>query len=109
MQDRESIENAAVTFQLETSDTIARYDAKNVENIDQSAWQYEMHTGRSLEIRGEKKVEKIVQSKSATTHSFTIMPSITASGILKSPMYVVLQEDTGNKFGPRVRKNPLRV
>lgn len=49
-------------------------------------------------------MERLVGSKNASTHSFTIMPIFTAAGDIKSPMYVVLQEPDG-KFGPIVSKS----
>ncbi len=48
-------------------------------------------------------VEEIVQSISATTHSYTIQPLISKSGKLLPPLFIVLQEST-EKFGPRVQK-----
>ncbi len=48
-------------------------------------------------------VEGIVQSISATTHSYTIQPLISKSGKLLPPLFIVLQEST-EKFGPRVQK-----
>jgi len=54
-----------------------------------------------------KTVEAIVQSVSSTTHSYTIMPIISASGRLLSPLYIVLKESTGT-FGPRVQETLFR-
>ncbi|KAE8738879.1 hypothetical protein FOCC_FOCC015626 [Frankliniella occidentalis] len=59
--------------------------------IDQSGCNYETHSGRTVEIAGERKVERVVQSKNATTHSFTIMPTMSASGVLATPLYIVQQ------------------
>jgi hypothetical protein len=39
----------------------------------------------------------------ASTHSYTIMPMITKSRKLLSPLFIVLQETSGD-FGPRVRQ-----
>lgn len=100
-QDREAVEDEAVAFQLQTSEKILAVGPNNSINSDQAGFNYEMHSGRTLDIQGEKKVERIVQSKNAATHSFTIMPMVSASGELKIPTYVVLQESEG-KFGPQV-------
>jgi len=54
-----------------------------------------------------KTVEAIVQSVSSTTHSYTIMPIISASGRLLSPLYIVLKESMGT-FGPRVQDTLFR-
>ena len=56
---------------------------------------------------GSRHVEALVQSVNATTHSFTVMPILSAAGELFSPLFVVLQESRG-LFGPRVTKNLFR-
>jgi len=66
-----------------------------------------MHSGRTLAVEGEKKVQCLVQSVSATTHSYTIQLLISATGQLLSPIFVVLKEPSG-KFGPVVCKTKLR-
>ncbi|EFN76473.1 hypothetical protein EAI_05548, partial [Harpegnathos saltator] len=71
---------------------------------DQSKFQLELHTGRTLVQNGTKKIESIVQSVSVTTHSYTIQPTISADGKLLSPLLIVLKEPTGT-FGPGVREN----
>lgn len=71
-------------------------------NVDQSGFRKELHSGGTLRVKGAKKIEAVVQSVTSTTHSYTIMPVISANGILCSPMFVVLQETTGENFGPRV-------
>lgn len=86
---------------------IEKIGPKNTHNADQSGFQYELHSTRSLDIKGEKKIERLVQSKNSTSHSFTIMPTMSADGILKSPLYIVLQE-TSNEFGPIVRETMIR-
>lgn len=70
-------------------------------NVDQSGFRKEMHGGGTLAFKGVKKVEAKVQSVGSTTHSYTIMPVISANGVLLSPLFIVLQE-AGNQFGPRV-------
>jgi len=49
-----------------------------------------------------KTVETVVQSQSAITHSYTIMPTISPSGLLLLPLYLVLKKISGS-FGPRRR------
>ena len=55
-----------------------------------------------------KKVESVVQSASATTHSYTIQLTISADGRLLSPLFIVLKEDSGT-FGPRVQETMFTV
>ena len=73
----------------------------NTYNTDQSGFNKEIHSGRTLEIRGAHHVEATVQSIAATTHSYTIQPTISKSGKLLSPLFIILQEPN-EKFGPRV-------
>ncbi|OWA54987.1 hypothetical protein BV898_19374 [Hypsibius exemplaris] len=51
-----------------------------------------------------KKVKVCVQSISKMTHSYTIMPTIDATGKLLSPLFIVMQEISGD-FGPLVKKD----
>ena len=94
-------------LQLEVTPLIHDMGMNNVYNTDQSGFTYELHSGRTFEIRGERKVEWIVQSKNACSHSFNIMPTVSADGELISSLYIVLQETNGN-FGPQVEKDFVR-
>ena len=69
---------------------IERFGLENIYNSDQSGFQLEMHRGRSLAIESLKNIECEVQSISATTHSYTIQPVISADGRLLSPLFIVL-------------------
>jgi hypothetical protein len=80
------------------------YLPSQIFNSDQSGFNYEIHSGRTLDFVGVKSVEGVVQSISSTTHSYTIQPTISADGNLLSPLFVALQEPDG-KFGPRVEEN----
>jgi hypothetical protein len=51
-------------------------------NTDQSGFNKEIHSGRTLEFKGSRHVEATVQSISSTTHSYTIQPTISKSGRL---------------------------
>ncbi|KIH65225.1 hypothetical protein ANCDUO_04455 [Ancylostoma duodenale] len=50
-----------------------------------------MHAARSLTRKGSKQVERVVQSESATTHYFTVMPILFAGGHMRKRLYVVLR------------------
>jgi hypothetical protein len=62
---------------------------------------FKIQSGRTLDYRGIRHVEAVAQSITATTHSYTIQPTISKNGKLLSPLFIVLQEPTGS-FGPRV-------
>ena len=73
-------------------------------NSDQSGFSYEIHSGRTLDDKGKKRVEAVAKSLSSLTHSYTIQPTISADGRLLSPLYIVLQEKDGKfpaKFDPK--------
>ncbi len=60
------------------------------------------HSSHTLATVGQKKVVANVASVSATTHSYTIQPTISLNGTLIEPLYICLQELDG-KFGPQVK------
>ena len=82
---------------------LENFSDDQVYNTDQSGFQKELHSGRTLDFKGVKQVHASAQSVSATTHSYSIQPTISKSGKLLSPLFIVLQENTGD-FGPRVKK-----
>ncbi|CAK9796288.1 hypothetical protein ANTQUA_LOCUS704 [Anthophora quadrimaculata] len=94
-------------FVNEVKSYIARNEPLNVYNSDQSGFDLELHSGRTLTEEGIKIVEGGVQSVSSTTHSFTIQPTISADGQLLSPLFIVLKESTGH-FGPNVEQHLFR-
>ena len=78
--------------------------SENTYNADQSGFQLEIHSGRTLTEKGKETVECVVQSVSSTTHSYTIVPSVNAEGKLLSPLFLVLKESK-HEFGPIVALN----
>ena len=85
-----------------TNSKIPSYNLDFIFNSDQSGFLKEFYSTRTLSYKGEKHTEMLVNSVANTTHSYTIQPTITASGKLLSPMLLCLQETTGNEFGPQV-------
>jgi len=68
---------------------IERYGIENVYNSDQSSFQLELHVGYTLAEKGVKKVKSVTQSTFTITHSYTILPIISANSRLSSPFYSV--------------------
>jgi hypothetical protein len=66
------------------------YPDENIYNTDQSDFNREIHSGRTLEFRESTQVERVAQSISATTHSYTIQPTISKDGKLLSLLFIVL-------------------
>lgn len=108
LEDSHNIQREAENFVEAVKPLIERFGSENVYNTDQSGFQLEIHSGRSLSDQGVKKVERVVQSVSSTTHSYTIQPTISCDGKLLSPLFIVLQEPSGT-FGPRVQENLFRA
>src|SRR4051812_7315028 len=98
--EEEDIEEKANNFVAEVKLLIHERPLAEVLNADQSGFPKELHSGRSLDTKGVKHVEAVVQSIDATTHSYTIMPTISAAGELKSPLFICLQE-RGGQFPQR--------
>lgn len=107
LQSKEHLEAKSNRFVENVKYYITRYGFENIYNSDQSGFQIELHSGRFLAIEGTKKIECIAQSISATTHSYTIQPTISGDGRLLSPLFIVLKESTG-EFGPRVQEAMFR-
>ena len=62
----------------------------------QSGFQLEQHNARSLAFVGQKKVERVSQTASGRTHSFTILPIHHFGGSLGKKLYIQLQTYNGN-------------
>jgi hypothetical protein len=88
-----NIEQSAENFLAEVRTLMASEPDREVFNADQSGFVKELHSGRTLETRGAKGVGAIAQSIEATTHSYTILPTISASGRLMSAVHRASRED----------------
>lgn len=108
LTDKAKLKEQASKFVQDVKEKILIVGENNVWNSDQSGFNLEMHTGRTLSFKGELKVEALTQSVYSMTHSYTIQPIISASGVLVSPLLIVMQETDG-KFGPRVEKNLFKA
>lgn len=95
LENAQHLQKLADTFIKDVRKDIENIGLENVYNSDQSGFQLEMHTGRTLAVEGEEKVECLVQSIPSTTHSYTIQPLISAEGKLFSPLFLVLKEKSG--------------
>lgn len=104
LRDESKLKDEADKFVDTTRNYIHQYGEDNVYNSDQSGFELEIHSKRTLTEEGTKKVECVVQSISATTHSYTIQPTINAAGKLLSPLFLVMKE-TKDEFGPIIQKN----
>jgi len=107
LENVEELEKLANEFVREVKQHAAEIGMENVYNSDQSGFQLEMHSGRTLAAEGEKKIQCVAQSISSTTHSYTLQPLISGDGKLISPLFLVLKEKNG-QFGPVVESTLFR-
>ena len=94
-------------FFQEVKPLVKEYEPDNMYNSNESGFQLEIHSGRSLAREAQKKVEYVVQSVSSATHSYTLQLTVTANGRLLSPLFIVLKEEDG-QFGSTVEKTLFR-
>ncbi|CAF3324932.1 unnamed protein product [Rotaria socialis] len=79
--------------------------SRRILNTDQVGIEKEAHSTRTLSFGGEKKTFGTVASKNASTHSYTVQPTISLDGKQVGPILLCLQEPKG-KLGEGV-KNKL--
>ena len=70
-------------------------------NTDQSGFNYELYSPRTLSVVGEKATYLCVGSMHSTTHSYTIQLIITMAGQILPKFLICIQEISG-QFGPIV-------
>lgn len=106
-EEADNLKVNAANFVKNITQQMPIYGVENIYNTDESGFQLEMHSGRTLATAGIKKVECVVKSLSATTHSYTIQPIISAAGRLLPKLFIILKEQSGG-FGPTVERNLFR-
>ena len=104
LEDKETVNQEVSKFVADIKLLISEVGTENTYNADQSGFQLELHTGRTLAEERTKTVECVVPSVSSTTHSYTISPTINATGKLLSPLFIVLKE-TKDEFRPIIQQN----
>lgn len=80
------------------------YNHRSILNTDQTAFEFEMHSSRTLSFVGEKSTLASVRSTNKITHRYTVQQTINLAGQVVGPVFVCLQEKDG-RMGERVRKN----
>lgn len=86
---------------------IRGHGKNNVFNTDQSGFNLELLTERTLDFKGTKKVMATIKSKNSATHSYTAQFLISATGELIKPLFIILQETNG-EFGERVQRTMFK-
>lgn len=70
-------------------------------NTDQTGFNYEQSTARTLSFKGERDTWVTVESKNKATHSYTAQPIISRDGKAIGKLTLCMQEKNG-EFGKRV-------
>jgi hypothetical protein len=84
------------------------YERNNIINFDQSGFNYELTVPRTLSTTGERRTYSMIRDTNATTHSFTVLPTLTASGEFLPVCLVILKEING-VFGPVVQTEVIAI
>lgn len=106
-QAAEQVQQELEQFRYNFKEAVEGRDKSTIFNSDQSGFNPEMLSGRTLEVRGTHKVISVIRSQNSRTHSYTAQFMISASGELKTPLFLILQE-VGGVFGERVARTMLR-
>ena len=105
---KRDVEKALDEWRIETREKMRKYSLDKIVNFDESGVNYEMQTTRTMSDVGEKHTEMVVGSKSKGTHSYTVLISISPSGLVVGPTFLIFQEKpskpTNFGFGPEVQK-----
>ncbi|CAF1370406.1 unnamed protein product [Adineta ricciae] len=89
------IKKSADQFVSEVKSLLPYYNEDFVLNTDRAGLQLEFPSTRTLSYQGEKTTLATVRSVNATTHSYTVQPTITLSGKIFGPVYICLKEVNG--------------
>lgn len=85
-----------------------RFWKRLILNFDQSGFEYEMTSDRTLSFQGERDTVALVDQANKATHSYTIQPLTSRDGRAVGRLLICVQERNG-VFGPRVRETVERL
>ncbi|CAF2879796.1 unnamed protein product [Rotaria sp. Silwood2] len=91
----------AKTFVHEVKQNIPHFKIIHILNADQSSFNYEEFSTRTLSTSDERSTVDRITSSKAFTHSRTIMPIINIAGNVVGLVFICSQEPLG-RLGPRV-------
>lgn len=95
------------TFRNDFKQDAQPYLPSQIFNTDQSGFNDELLSKRTLETKGTKVIYSTIRSTNSATHSYTVQFLITAAGELKAPLFIILRESKG-EFGERVARTMFR-
>ncbi|CAF1393570.1 unnamed protein product [Adineta ricciae] len=89
------IQKSADQFVSEVKSLLPYYNEDSVLNTDQAELQRQFPSTQTFSYQGEKTILATVRSVNATTHSYTVQPTIIMSGKIFGPVYICLKEVNG--------------
>jgi hypothetical protein len=108
VENMDFIEKSKKKFVLKYNEVSAHFKASEIFNTDQTGVDKELHSTRTISFSGDKKPFAAVQSKNATTHSYTLQPIISLDGRLFETIYLCLQEQGGKLCINQISTNVIR-
>ena len=81
IQKEDDIQNIINKFRKNFQENIfEKFNQESILNSDQTNFKYELSPKRTLAFKGEKSIKIKIQNKNSTTHSYTVMPTISMGG-----------------------------
>ena len=98
------IKRSAAQFVTQVKLLLPCYNGDYVWNTAQSGLRLQFPSTRNLSYQGEKTTIATVRSINATTHSYTVQPTISMSGKIVGPIYLCLKEVNG-RISENIKSN----
>ena len=77
----DDIQNIMNNFRKNFQENVfTKFNQESILNADQTNFKYELSPKRTLAFKGEKSIKIKIQDKNSTTHSYTVMPTISMAG-----------------------------
>ena len=95
VMNEEEIKKLADQFVSDVRALLPKYNEDFVLNTNQSGFEFEIHSNRTLSRQGEKTTLSAVRSINEITHNYTVQPMISLSGKIVGPIYLCLKEPKG--------------
>ena len=81
IENEDNIQNIISKFRTNFQEKIYHnFNQEYILNADQTNFKYELTPKRTLALKGQKTIKMRIQNKNSTTHSYTLMPTISMSG-----------------------------
>ncbi|CAF3760184.1 unnamed protein product [Rotaria socialis] len=95
VENAEVVQKSEIQFLKEYNSLKSKYLSHEILNTDQVGVEKELYSTRCLSFQAEKKTYMSIKSKHATTHCYTLQPTISLDGKVVGPILLCLQETQG--------------